>query len=196
MVARVRPDLWETAGEADDLAMQDLAHPHLSDGLGRGLLSERLLGRPDLVQGRFPAALEFRGDETIVGIDVVELPFGQSGGVALALELTFRTGAQRRIHLLLGSARPRQRIKLGRRQRCQERVRHDRVDARGADVLAGRQAFVGAQMIAYILLRRPCSGRTSCDRIARTRRCRAAEDRRRGERLSSWCACIRPGCLL
>ena len=90
---RVSPDLWETAGEADDLAMQDLAHPHVSDGLGRGLLCKRLLGRPDLVQSRFPAALEFRGDETIVGIDPVELPFGQSGGVPLPLELPFRTGA-------------------------------------------------------------------------------------------------------
>src|SRR4029077_14194879 len=64
---RVSPDLWETAGEADDLAMQGLAHPHVSDGLGRGLLCERFLGRPDLVQSGFPAALELRGDETIVG---------------------------------------------------------------------------------------------------------------------------------
>ncbi len=32
------------------------------------------------VQSGFPAALEFRDDETIVGIDLVELPFRQSGG--------------------------------------------------------------------------------------------------------------------
>ena len=65
----VCPDLWEAAGEVDDFAMQGLAHPHLTDGLWRGLLSKRLLGRSDLAQGRFPASLEFRGDETIVGID-------------------------------------------------------------------------------------------------------------------------------
>jgi hypothetical protein len=46
--------------------------------------------RADLVQSHFPAALEFRGDETILGIDPVELPFGQSGGVPRPLELTFR----------------------------------------------------------------------------------------------------------
>ena len=70
---RVSPDLWETAGEADNLALQGLAHPHVSDGLGRGLLRERFLGRPDLIQRCFPAALEFRGDKTIVRIDTVEL---------------------------------------------------------------------------------------------------------------------------
>jgi len=91
---RVSPDLWETAGEADNLALQGLTHPHVSDGLGRGLPCERFLGRPDLVQGCFPAALEFRGDKTIVGIDLVELPFRQSGGVLLPFKLTFCTGAQ------------------------------------------------------------------------------------------------------
>jgi len=85
---RVSPDVWETAGEADNLAMQGLADPHVSDGLGRGLLCERCLGLPDLVQSCFPTALEFRGDETIVGIDLVELPFRQSGGVLFPFELT------------------------------------------------------------------------------------------------------------
>ena len=135
---RVSPDLWETAGEADNLAMQGIADPHVSDGLGRGLLDERFFGRPDFVQSHFPAALEFRGDKSIVGIDLVELPFGQSGGVPLPLKLTFRTGAQGGIHLHLGAAGPRQRIKLGRCQRRQERVCHGRVDTRGADMLAVR----------------------------------------------------------
>jgi hypothetical protein len=35
---------------------------------------------------------EFRGDKTIVGIDIVELPFRQSGGVLLPFELLFCTG--------------------------------------------------------------------------------------------------------
>jgi hypothetical protein len=48
----------------------------MSDSLGRSLLDERFFSRPNFVQSRFPAALEFRGDETIVGIDLVELPFG------------------------------------------------------------------------------------------------------------------------
>ena len=79
------------------------------------------------------------------------MAFGQRGGIALALELPFRAGSQRRIDLLLSSARLRQRIKLGRRQGGQEGICHNSVDARGADVLAGRQALVGAQMITYIL---------------------------------------------
>src|SRR5258705_6535460 len=131
--------------------MQDLADPQLTDCLWRGLLNKRLLGRPDLAQGRFPASLKFRGDETIVGVDAVELAFGQRGGIALALELPFRAGSQRRIHLLLSSARPRQRIELSWRQGRQEGIRHNSVYARGADVLAGRQALVRAQMVTYIL---------------------------------------------
>jgi hypothetical protein len=123
----------------------------LTDGLWRGLLSKRLLGCPNLTQGRFPASLKFRGDETIFGVDAVELAFGQCGGIALALKLPFRAGSQRGIHLLLGSACPGQRIKLGRRQGRQEGVRHNRVYACGADVLAGPQALIGAQMVAYIL---------------------------------------------
>ena len=110
--------------------MQDFAYPHLTDGLRRGLLNKRLLGRSGLAQGFFPASLKFRGNETIVGVDAVELAFGQCGGVALALELPFRAGSQRRIHLLLSSARPRQRIKLGRRQALSGRhppqLRHTR----------------------------------------------------------------------
>ena len=57
----------EAPGEVDDLAVQDLAHPHLTDGLGGGLVSKRLFGGPDLVEGHFLASLKFRGDETIVG---------------------------------------------------------------------------------------------------------------------------------
>lgn len=34
---------------------------------------ERFLGGPDLVQSRLPAALEFRGNEPIVGINLAEL---------------------------------------------------------------------------------------------------------------------------
>ena len=36
-----------------------------------------------------PASLEFRGDQTIVGVDPVELAFGQRGGITFALELPF-----------------------------------------------------------------------------------------------------------
>ena len=63
-------------------------------GWGEACLGKRFLGRSDLVQSCLPAALKFRGDETIVGVDPVELPFGQSGGVPPALELAFRAGAQ------------------------------------------------------------------------------------------------------
>ena len=70
-----------------------LAHPHLSDGLGRGLLGKRLFGRSDLVQRSFPATFEFGGDQTIIGVDPVELALGQRGGISLSLELAF--GARR-----------------------------------------------------------------------------------------------------
>ena len=68
------------------------------------MLGERLLGRPNLLQRGLPATLEFGRDQTIVGIDAVELTFCQRRSVALALELAFRAGAQRRVDLALGSA--------------------------------------------------------------------------------------------
>lgn len=58
------------------------------------MLGECLLSHPDFVQSRFPAALELCGDETIVGSDLVELPFRQRSGVTLPFKLTFRAGAQ------------------------------------------------------------------------------------------------------
>jgi hypothetical protein len=69
------------------------------------LLSKRFLRCPDLVQSCFPAAFEFRGDKPIVGVDLVELPFGQSGGVSLPFKLTLRTGTQSGVDLQLGAAR-------------------------------------------------------------------------------------------
>jgi len=114
-------------------------------------VSKRLFGGPDLVEGHFLASLKFRGDETIVGVDFVELAFGQRGGIALTLKLPFRAGSQRRIHLLLSSACPRKRVKFGRRQGRQEGIRHNRVYAFGADVLTSRQTLIGAQMVAHIL---------------------------------------------
>ena len=54
VAAESRPDVWEARGEVDDLAVHDLAHPHLTDGLWRELLSKRLLGRSDLGQCHVP----------------------------------------------------------------------------------------------------------------------------------------------
>jgi len=55
--SRISPDLWEPTCEADNFAFQGLAHPDVSNGPRRGLLSERFLSCPDLAQGRFPAPL-------------------------------------------------------------------------------------------------------------------------------------------
>jgi hypothetical protein len=61
----VRPDLWEASREADDLAMQGLAHPHLTDGLWRGLLNKRLLGW-DYLRGNKLSRLVWHSYEAIV----------------------------------------------------------------------------------------------------------------------------------
>jgi hypothetical protein len=95
-------------------------------GDGRlGLLGERLLSRSDLCQRGFPPALELPGNEPVIGIDTVELPFGQRRGLSFSFELTFRAGAQRGVDLLLGLARPRQGVELDRGQCDQEGFRHD-----------------------------------------------------------------------
>ena len=85
----------------------------MSDCLGRHLLGECFLSCPDLVQSCFPPAFELGSDKTIVGIDLIELPFCQGGGIPLPLELTIRTGTQSGIHLLLSAACSRQCVKLG-----------------------------------------------------------------------------------
>ena len=89
---RVSPDLRKTAREADNLALQRLVHSDLSDRLGTSLL-ERFFSRPNVVQRRFPAALEFAGDETIVGVHPIELTFGQRGGIPLSFEVALGAGA-------------------------------------------------------------------------------------------------------
>jgi hypothetical protein len=43
--------VWQAAGEVDDLAMQGLAHPYLSDGRWRGLMSKRLLEPIETMRG-------------------------------------------------------------------------------------------------------------------------------------------------
>src|SRR3954451_10978900 len=90
---RIRPDLRQAAGEDDDLAVKSLAHHRLRQRLRSRVPGERLLGRANLVQRRFPAMFQLAGDETVVRIDAVELPFGQGRFIPLALELTFGAGA-------------------------------------------------------------------------------------------------------
>jgi hypothetical protein len=63
--------------EDDNLAVERLADHRLRQQLRSRLPGEHLLGRTNLVQGRFPPAFQFAGDGTDVGIDAVELPFGQ-----------------------------------------------------------------------------------------------------------------------
>jgi len=116
-----------------------------------GLLGQGCLGRPNLLQCRFPAAFQFRRDETVVRIDAVELPFRQGRSVAGAFDLPFCVCKQRRVDLALGPPGARQGIQFGRRQRGQERIGHGGIHARRPDVLTDGQARVGAQVIADIL---------------------------------------------
>jgi hypothetical protein len=53
------------------------------------LPAQRILGLPNFNQGRFPAAFEFGGHQTIVGIDAVDLPFDQCSRIPLSLKLAF-----------------------------------------------------------------------------------------------------------
>ena len=149
--SRVGPDLRQAAGEADNLALQRLVYPDLNDRVGTGLVGKRFFGRPNLGQRRFPATLEFGGDETIIGVHPIELALRKSGGISLSFEFALGACAKRRVHLVLGAAGLRQRIEFGRRQRRQEGVRDSLVDPRCSHLLAGRQPLIGAQVIAYVL---------------------------------------------
>ena len=143
---------------------------------------------PHFAQRGFPPALELGGDKAVVGIDAVELPLGERRRVALALELSFSAARAAPCRPAAGSdGEPRQSIEFGGSQRRQERMRrrrHRRASARMC-WQAGR-ALRGSAGDCRRIRRRACSGRTSCGRIARTRRCRGAEDHRREVRLGSY----------
>ena len=87
----------------------------------------------------------------IVWIDTVELAFGQRRSISLPLDLSFGTGAECRIHLLLSSACLRQSIEFRRDHGGQKRLRDSRVHARSGNVPAHLQTLMGAEMIAHIL---------------------------------------------
>ena len=91
-VVAVSAQIGVTTGESDNLAGEILADHRLRGRPGRRLLGERRLGRPNLLQRGLPATLEFGRDETIVGIDAVELPLRQCRGVSFPLDLVFRAG--------------------------------------------------------------------------------------------------------
>lgn len=142
------PDLRQATSKADDFALQSFPDPELRGARRRGLPREGFLGRSDFDQRRFPAAFELRGDKTIVWIDPIELPLSQRSSVSFSLELALGARPQRRAHLGLSATSLRQGIKLSWRQRGQECVDDDGVDGRRRDMLAGRQSFGRAQMIA------------------------------------------------
>ena|GEM_PF-2330225 len=79
------------------------ALPIATGATGRG--AARGAGSPHLRQRALPATLEFAGNETVVRIDAIELPFRQGRSVSGALDLAFGVCAQRVVDLLPGLAR-------------------------------------------------------------------------------------------
>src|SRR3954468_15730584 len=75
----IGPQFGEALTEGDDLGPQAGIEPI---GLGLDLACaprEGLFGATQCAERRLPAPLEFGRDEPIVGIDAVELPFGEAG---------------------------------------------------------------------------------------------------------------------
>ena len=78
------------------------------------------------------------------------MAFRQCGGVALALELPLRAGAQRRVHLLLGSAARDSASSLGGAKAVRKASATTASSAAQMYWQAGKPSL-GAQMVTYIL---------------------------------------------
>ena len=118
VVARVSPDLRQAARQLDDVVIEGLDGRNRRDRLRRRCSGQSVLSGSDLVQGCLPAALQFRGNAAIVGIDAVELPLSKRRLIVTPLELLLGTLSHRLICLAPSAARPGQRIsQLGPVQR-------------------------------------------------------------------------------
>src|SRR6185369_361305 len=147
----IGPQFGEALAEGDDLGPQARIEPI---GLGLDLACaprEGLFGATQRAERRLPAPLEFGRDEPIVGIDVVELPFGEAGFVAEPLDLLHLRPLQGLIGVALRLPCPRPGVNLRWRHRRQERGRHAGVDRGGSQTLADRSAVLLAQMVAHVL---------------------------------------------
>ena len=102
----IGPQFGEALAEGDDLGPQARIEPI---GLGLDLACaprEGLFGATQRTERRLPAPLEFGRDEPIVGIDAVELPFGEAGFVAEPLDLLHLRPLQGFIGVALRLPRP------------------------------------------------------------------------------------------
>jgi len=90
---RIMPDFREPALDPDDLVAHS-ARQHEGRNRLLGLLTgESRLGSTHVVERRLPTSFQLGGDQAIVRIDLVELPFRHRGFVALALQLLFQASA-------------------------------------------------------------------------------------------------------
>src|SRR3954464_5499771 len=147
----IGPQFGEALAEGDDLGPQAGIEPI---GLGLDLAfapREGLFGATKRAERRLPAPLKFGRDEPIVGIDAVELPFGETGFVAEPLDLLHLRPLQGLIGVALRLPRSRPGVNLCWRHRRQERGRHAGVDRSGSQTLADRNAVLLAQMVAHVL---------------------------------------------
>lgn len=171
-------------GQRDDL----VAQRPIGDGArGGGVLEASASASRNSISAGPPRALQLGGDEPIVGVDLVVLPLRQCGLVALSFDL-LKNGRPWRWCSLPCAACGRatgHRFQQVRRppgkpaRRRQRRRRHVRsgipADPAGCADDCRRTG------------RRPCSGRTSCARSARSRRCPATATLPRAACLcSSW----------
>src|SRR3954466_14801988 len=109
-------------------------------------VGERGFGLAQVAQCLLPTPLEFGGDQTVVRIDLIELPLGQGGSVAQPLNL-LRLSLERR---LLGRVPDRhglcEDLEFGGGKCLEERRHRLGIDRIGLDVLAHRNAGLLAKV--------------------------------------------------
>ncbi len=113
-------------------------------------VGERGFGLAQIAQRLLPAPLEFGGDETVVRIDLIELPFGQRRPVAQPLNL-LRLSLQRgRVRLAPERHCPRVGIQFGGGEGLEEGRHGLGIDRSGRDGLAHRHAVLLTKIVADV----------------------------------------------
>lgn len=84
---------WPNQGPSPDAYLSSLLKATYVMALGDVCRASASSAARASLSAASPSALEFRGDQPIIWISSVELPFGERRRVPLALELSFCTGA-------------------------------------------------------------------------------------------------------
>src|SRR5438552_17932413 len=114
-------------------------------------MRQLLLCFAQLAKCRFPAPLQFRGDETVLRIDLLVLPLRSTRRITQALHLLTPRREDRRAPRVRFRECPRRQVERGWRQRLEEPAHHLLVNRCSPQPLTNRFTVLLPQVVTEIL---------------------------------------------